>query len=158
LYKNNYNIKEWLLRLAILMQNNSKSEINGLKLNSYEERVICFLRTNFYSYYRLNKTSDPVEIVEILDGTLPEEIILLLIMIKSERAKKNIKKYISDLSKIKLAINGFDLQELGLKPGPEIKTVLDKVRAFKLRKIDITKEDELLIAKKIINQIDWSEK
>lgn len=67
--------------------------------------------------------------------------------------KKNIKKYFSKLSAIKLDINGEDLKSMGYKPSSKFKKVLGEVFALKLNGKISGREDELQKAKELMGSI-----
>ena len=58
---------------------------------------------------------------------------------------------------IELTINGFDLQEMGLKPGPRIKYILERVFQAKLRGEISNRQEELALAAEIIRAEDGSD-
>ena len=64
--------------------------------------------------------------------------------------KKNIKKYLTRLSAIKLEINGEDLKDMGYKPSCKFKEVLEKVFALKLNRKISGRKDELQKAKELM--------
>ena len=67
--------------------------------------------------------------------------------------RKNIKKYFSKLSGMKLAINGEDLKNLGYKPSSKFKKVLGKVLALRLNGEISSREKQLHKAKELMESI-----
>lgn len=88
------------------------------------------------------------EVYYWLDG-LPIEIILyLMTKARSDEVKKLVSLYFTQLQGIKLSIDGDDLKDMGVIPGPHFKVILDKVFRARLDNEALTREDELRIAHK----------
>lgn len=66
---------------------------------------------------------------------------------------KIVTHYFDDLSIIKPDISGDDLKELGIKPSEEYKKCFDFILEQKLQKPYLTKEDEIILAKKFFKTI-----
>ena len=62
---------------------------------------------------------------------------------KHERVKKYISHYFTHLRSVKVSVTGKDLQDLGLKPGPVYREVLDAVLHAKLNGQLKSKTDEI---------------
>ncbi len=119
-----------------------KEEI--LKLIEVRDRVLSNLSGNVdISYY---------DVYNELKG-LSIEILLVLCMISGEKKVINrIILYINNLKNIKTYISGKDLRDLGVKPGPEYKLLLEEVLAAKLNGSLQTYKDELEFLKRIISK------
>lgn len=92
------------------------------------------------------------EIDKLINGWEKESQIYLLLLLKNEKIWEQIVSYLDRKEKIKLDINGNDLKELGIKPGPVYKEILDKLYVLKLDGIVRDKDDELNMAKKMIKE------
>ena len=64
---------------------------------------------------------------------------------------KNAELYLSKLRNVTIEISGQDLLELGLSPSPLFKKILNEIRNAKLNGEINIKEEELALAKKLIN-------
>lgn len=146
----NYNIKVWLLRMAVFLEDIHKQEIEEWGLSALNQRVLSSYARNRGILSRLNRELDPVELVKLLKGLTTEEIILLLVKGGKEKIKENLLYHLEELADREVEINGFDLQEMGLKPGPEIKDILQKVYHAKLRGELKNRREELAFAEKLI--------
>lgn len=65
---------------------------------------------------------------------------------------KNAELYLNELKDVTIEITGQDLMKLGLSPSPIFKKILNKIRNAKLNREINTKEEELNLAKKLINK------
>ena len=77
---------------------------------------------------------------------------LILLAVKSDRANRRvIWQYLTRLSQIQPILNGNDLKELGYKPSPQFKQMLDDLLAATLDRIELptAKKPKLLFEKNI---------
>ena len=70
------------------------------------------------------------------------ETVLLYGILKDEQGARH---YLDDLRKIKISINGDDLQKLGINPSPKYQEIFDEVLKQKLKNPNMTKDDEINI-------------
>ena len=68
------------------------------------------------------------------------ESVLLYGILKDERGARH---YLDDLKKIKVTVNGDDLQKLGIKPSPKYQQIFDEILKQKLKNPNMTKEEEI---------------
>ena len=66
---------------------------------------------------------------------------------RQEKVKKAVSHYFTTLRKVSLSIQGKDLKEMGLKPGPTYRKILDSVLSAKLDGRVKTRKDELAHAR-----------
>jgi tRNA nucleotidyltransferase (CCA-adding enzyme) len=83
-----------------------------------------------------------------LHGFKAEHIIYMMAATRQERVKKAISHYYTTLRNIALGIQGRDLKEIGLKPGPVYRKILEHALAAKLDGRLKTRADELAFARK----------
>lgn len=91
----------------------------------------------------------PSEVYALLDG-MPVEILLHLMARCSEDARRQLSIYITHLSLIEAEVNGSHLKELGLKPGPVYKTILDELLSARLDGRAGNFDEEMELAREII--------
>lgn len=119
----------WLIYLAGF-------DLSNIPLTKKEKQIIEdyseMKNLKDFQLYKKFKTSN-IETV-IIYGILKDNVIT--------------KKYLNILRYIKLCITGKDLIDLGYKQSPKISEVLDEILKIKLKNPNLTKEDELDIAKK----------
>jgi len=147
-------VKKWRLLLVLLFKNMSTSRIEKwctrmkikkkdtliiLKVIKHMDEAIKEIRDQVkdnYMLYRIVRNYQPVLQVIAYSWGLGY--------------KKNIKKYLTRLSAIKLEINGEDLKDMGYKPSCKFKEVLEKVFALKLNRKISGRKDELQKAKELM--------
>ncbi len=78
-----------------------------------------------------------------LHGFKTELIMYMMAATRQEKVKKAISHYFTTLRNVSLKIQGKDLKEMGLKPGPIYREILDGVLAAKLDGRAKTRKDEL---------------
>lgn len=81
-----------------------------------------------------------------------ENILYLLLYIKEESVWEKIVHFYDLKEQVKLAINGHDLKDLGLKPGPLYKVVLEELYYCKLDGIVNGREEELNLVRQWITE------
>lgn len=125
----------------------SLSEHYHQRLFEMRKRVDSVLETMQFRVAR-GPAMKRSEIYFLLTG-LPVEILLYL-MAKTgvDGVRKYVSLYITRLQGIRCAINGDDLKEMGVPPGPAFKRILDKVFRIRLDNEALTRDDELRIARK----------
>ena len=83
------------------------------------------------------------EIYKMFEKCSPETVILYAVKNNSEVAEK----YLDDLTDVKLNITGRDIQNMGIEPSSKYKECFDFVMRKKMLQKNMTKEQELAIAK-----------
>ena len=111
----------------------------------YEDAVKQF-SLNFQYYKDLAKCYKALglvssKITEYRNGDNPLNKVMLGIL-KDEQGARH---YLDDLKKIKISINGDDLQKLGINPSPKYQQIFDEILKQKLKNPNMTKDDEINI-------------
>jgi tRNA nucleotidyltransferase (CCA-adding enzyme) len=132
-------IKKWCFKMKI-----KKRDINIIvdtieKFKSAEDSLKKIIQKNFNLY----------KIV----SSLPKELMVILSS-QNESCYKNIKKYLSELSDIKLSINGNTIKDLGFKPSKNFKIVLDRLFELKLDGKIKSKDEEIHKAKLLMDKVE----
>lgn len=96
-------------------------------------------------------TASNSAIFTLLEG-IPEEGLLFLYSAGSERTRKRILHYRKRLRGTRLLITGNDLKKLGIRQGPQYTRILRRVLMHKLDRKAKSKEDEIFLAKKFLEQ------
>ena len=96
------------------------------------------------------RDSDLVHVIE----KLPSACWVAAAVIAGEKSpeRRFLERYMTDLRKIKPLLNGNDLKEAGFNPGPGFGAALDKIRRERIDGADLTREEELDIARKILGE------
>jgi tRNA nucleotidyltransferase (CCA-adding enzyme) len=93
------------------------------------------------------------DIYEILSPLSTETILFMMAKTTQTETRRFISLYFTQLKDTKPILKGSDLIQMGFKPGPEIKKVLNELLIARLDEKVITREDEV----KYINRTEWSE-
>jgi len=91
----------------------------------------------------------PSEVCSLL-RELPIELLLHLMARTDEGTRRQFSIYITNLSLVTTHIDGNDLKEFGLDPGPVYKRILDVIRDARLDGRVESRDDELALAKELI--------
>ncbi len=147
-------VKKWRLLLVLLFENRSTSVIEKwctkMKIRKKDAAVIIEARNHLNNARK--ELRDPVKDNYMFYCTVRKYRPELQIIVHSWglEYKKNIRKYLTKLSAVKLDINGKDLKDMGYKPSYKFKEVLERVFALKLngkisgRKSQLQKAEELM--------------
>ena len=117
----------WLIYVGVL------GDLSRLPLTKIEQKILddvpaSVLKTDFELY----KAFENAQV----------ESVLLYGILKDEQGARH---YLDDLRKIKISINGDDLQKLGINPSPKYQEIFDVILKQKLKNPHMTKEDEISI-------------
>lgn len=80
-----------------------------------------------------------------VEGLTLEILLYIMAGHRSSAVKKFISSYITGFQFVAIETNGHDLIELGLKPGPVFKKILDKLREARLDGLVRNRKDELAL-------------
>lgn len=92
------------------------------------------------------------EIYQILESFPLGILCFFLAKTEKYRVKKRIILFLHKLIDLKLEINGKDLMELGYKPGPLFKYVLEEIKRAKLDGLLKDREEELALAQRLMKK------
>lgn len=87
-----------------------------------------------------------------LKGLETELILYIMAKAKTDKTKKLISNYITDLREVKTDVTGKDLKKLGVQAGPKMGKILEVLLIAKLDGKVTTAEEQLQYAKKYINK------
>jgi tRNA nucleotidyltransferase (CCA-adding enzyme) len=103
----------------------------------------------------LNKVSSAKKNSEVFNvlNALDEEHLLFLSALPEEEAVRNrVLSYLKDWRFVKPLVDGDDLKQLGLAPGPAFKELLDKVKCAIIDgELEDDREEQLLYVRKLAN-------
>lgn len=92
------------------------------------------------------------QVYKTLRNLSDEVILYLMAKARTSTTKKRISSYLLQFKKVKLTISGKDLEQMGLKPSPEFKEILDRTLYAKVDGKLKTKEDELKFAERLVKR------
>ncbi len=106
-------------------------------------------------FYWINSGVNPKrsEIYELLHTLSTETILFMMAKTTQNETRRFISLYFTQLKDMKPLLKGSDLIEMGIKPGPVIKKILNELLIARLDEKVITREDEL----RYISEDKWSE-
>ncbi len=84
-----------------------------------------------------------------MKNSCPESIAWIYLKNKNKDVENKLNLYINELAAIKPSITGKDLIEIGINPGPQIRLILDKIIEKKLEGVELSRKDELDLARTI---------
>jgi len=149
----------WILYFMALTERLKLSEVKKVseKFNIKRQE-----KKKIYSYKNINKNLfnflerknlRPSQIYVVLQPLSYEALCLLKIKTKNKIAKKRIDDFLNIYCKIRLSINGHDLNQLGVKFDNRFKNILDKTFYKKLDGELQSKSEELTYARKLIKSL-----
>ncbi|MFW6035584.1 MAG: CBS domain-containing protein [Halothermotrichaceae bacterium] len=151
LRKKNYNIEDWIVRFALFTEQIKYQKIADWSLKEKYKKVLTTYNRNQNLLQKLDKDDmDPVRLVNLLDQLIQEELVVLYI----KTDNKLILDYLENLSNVEIEVDGFDLQDMGMEPGPRMKKILNKIYKAKLRGEITSRDEELDVARELIKK--WS--
>ena len=117
----------WLIYVGVLR------DLSRLPLTKIEQKILDDVPENVLKTdFELYKAFENVRL----------ETVLLYGILKDEQGARH---YLDDLKKIKISINGDDLQKLGINPSPKYQQIFDEILKQKLKNPNMTKDDEINI-------------
>ena len=94
----------------------------------------------------------PSKIYHLLEPLSHEVTLLLMAVSRSDIGKGRIMEFFHKYNGMRTAVRGDDLKALGVKAGPHLSRILDRILYKKLDGILKTKEEELEYAKKLVKR------
>ncbi|MCL5022283.1 MAG: CBS domain-containing protein [Nitrospirae bacterium] len=91
---------------------------------------------------------DPARIYKAMQALDLETLLFAMAVADDEDKKKEISRYLIELRKVKPALTGADLKDLGIAPGPLYSAILDSLLEERLRGNLKSKEDEISFVRK----------
>jgi len=145
-----YNVNKELLFMAIFFNNMPAEKYTELNLNAKEREIFNIDVDKIVN--KLGKELNKVKLTKIISNIKKEELLYVMAVTKNEKLKENVDLYYDELRHVNINIDGHDLIEMGVKPGPEIKEILQKVWQKKLNKEIETEEEEREFVSNLINK------
>ena len=117
----------WLIYVGVLR------DLSRLPLTKIEQKILDDVPEE--------KLNGDFELYKAFENARLETVLLYGIL-KDEQGARH---YLDDLKKIKISINGDDLQKLGINPSPKYQQIFDEILKQKLKNPNMTKDDEINI-------------
>lgn len=142
-------MERWLVYVMALLQVLPDRAVQELlKRFPFSEKERSILRTSRFLPGTIGRrlhargTVRPSEIVRLLSGLPDETLVFVLANAKSEAAKRRVSAYLTTYRHTKPMLTGKALQSLGLKPGPQFRTILARLTEARLDDEVHTEADE----------------
>ncbi|MCO1599980.1 CBS domain-containing protein [Desulfosporosinus nitroreducens] len=145
------NSRDWSINMRWLV---SVSQMKFYEIGTLLERVILnkSLRDETIAYVQLRQSLMERLTISEMDRLLnkaPKEVVIVLA--RDERFKVRIMEYLEAGQRINMSLDGKALLQMGLKQGPEIGEILDRVRMAWLEGRISTLEEEQGMARQWVN-------
>jgi len=147
----------WIVNFMILTEElnikDVKDIIKKFKFsNNLKNRVIRYKESNFKIPKLIDKIDKlrPSQVYGILNRIPTEAVFVVLSKVNKDSAKEKIWSFLVEDKFIKIQIDGEDLKQIGLKPGPKFNTILTKVFYAKIDGKVKNRQEELDFAKRFI--------
>jgi len=154
-------IKTWLIYLMLMLSNLDKETALAAIQRFFTSREIAksveesFQAPELAGYFSSQEYLPASVIDDKIGNWTQEGIICLLRCIKDENTWKKVVSYLDVKSEVKLEINGEQLKEMGLKPGPIYSTLLAKLYKMKLDGKIKTREEELIALQNMLEEEEY---
>ena len=102
---------------------------------------------------KLKETKDTVENYRLLRPYAIESLLFFLAMVDEDEIRQKIGMYLMELMDIRIEVSGKDVLNFGVNPGPIVGKLLEKVLEAKVRGDVRTKEEELNLLKRLIEDL-----
>jgi len=94
----------------------------------------------------------PYEVYTLLGHLPPETLLYMMAKAKQEKVKKKISQYLTHHRTASTMLDGNDLLEMGIPPGPAFKAILDKLLEARLNGKLETKDDERGFVRELVEK------
>ena len=91
----------------------------------------------------------PADIKRALHGLSDETILLVMAASKTETITSRLSAYLDSDRYVKPSLSGKDLKEMGLKPGPQFKKILDRLLDARLNGEVTSAEEERALVQRV---------
>ncbi len=128
--------------------------LKALAMPEKEEELLRRVLKEFYPTLReLKRAKLPSQVYRLLEKK-PEELLILLGAI-SEEVKEKVLKFMKEDRFVKPLVGGEELKEMGLKPGPVYKKILNRVKYAVLdgKVAADDKNGQLALARELVNEV-----
>jgi tRNA nucleotidyltransferase (CCA-adding enzyme) len=148
-------LPEFYLALLAFRLNEKETEdligrLGSRKLQTQTLRDVCLLKGRLIRLFEPD--IKPSEIYNLLHGISHTALVAVTIANDSPTVMNNINLYLDTLRYIRPALTGKDLEKMGIKPGPGMKQILEKLLEACLDGKVADKQDEMEMVDKTIKK------
>lgn len=150
-------LKPWIVYIMVIIANLDKGAMQSLierfRLSAYAQECIMDSRRVGQVLARLEDPgARPSMLDEVLDGWHPESTVFLLLSIRSEETWDRLVAYLDVKERVQVAINGNDLKQAGVKPGPLYSFILKELYKLRLDGVINNREGEINMLNKWLEE------
>ncbi|MBX3304124.1 MAG: CBS domain-containing protein, partial [Nitrospira sp.] len=91
----------------------------------------------------------PADVYHLLSALSDETLLILMAKSKGETVKRQVSAFLTTYQHVKPILTGKDLKAMGLKPGPQFKTILDQLHEARLNDEVKTEAEERRLVRKL---------
>jgi tRNA nucleotidyltransferase (CCA-adding enzyme) len=148
----------WIIYMTALFKDIPTSEVQALskRLSLPKRCARVFLeahkKTPHAAKLLAKGLKDPSEIYTTLRSLALETILYTMAYSTHDEVKKAISLYLTQLRKMKTSLTGKDLLAMGLEPGPIFAEILENLKVASLRGKVSSKEEEIALVNKMLNE------
>ncbi len=158
-------VKKWLIFLMVLLQSFTVEELAQwsfqMKFRNKESKLLkqgVFEAIEVLKELQTKEKITNSQLYDMLVKLAPESLTYIFAKTSHGGVRTKINYYLANLKDVTLEINGNQLVDMGFKPSPDFSFVLDSVLKSKLDGSVRNKDDEMILAKKLLSKIAVGEK
>lgn len=152
--------RRWLVYIMFILSNLTEYEVEDvLKRYPLDNHALSSIRESLQMKRLARRIMEqkewrPSDLDRYLKDIGPECLVYLLLLLKDERSWETVVNYINLKEFVKVETNGNHLKELGIKPGPVYKEILDRLYQLKLDGVVSNRAEEMDMVRKWIEKGD----
>ena len=141
--------------MALLEVLPAEAVVETVKRLQLPERIARKFRSGHGAARRLDRrlagrtAPRPAEIYHALHGLSDDTVLLLMATAKTDAVRRRLSAYLDIYRHVKPSLTGMDLKQMGLKPGPQFKKLLDRLLEARLNGEVSSKEGERALVRQI---------
>lgn len=131
-----------------------------LEMPQQFEKLFCvdrFETENCLTWLEQHPQIDNSSLYQHLSKFRPELILYMMAGASAKTVQKTISRYYTNLRNIKISVNGQDIKEMGIKPGPVYRKALSAVLAARLNGQVASRKEELEFVRSYIRKTQLAE-
>jgi tRNA nucleotidyltransferase (CCA-adding enzyme) len=153
----NDSVEPWLVRLIALLDALSDTAVRAalprLSLAEPHTATVLAARAARHLLPRLAQQPAPAETYRLLAGQRLESLLFLLAKATSPAAQQQLAAYLGTYRYIQPQLSGHDLRALGLTPGPQFRTILQRLREARLNGEVTTAGEERALVWQLVGRL-----
>jgi tRNA nucleotidyltransferase (CCA-adding enzyme) len=144
--------RNWMVYLLAIFGRSGRRELEACCLRFQESPKITefLLQEKAMADRAINQLARSAklpnsQIAAFLEDIHIEGLLYIMALARKNHVKKAVSLYVTNLRDIEPELTGKDLVNLGYTPGPQFKTILERLRNFRIDGLAESREDELVL-------------